>query len=104
MELPSRPGQALQLPKELLGDVYADPYAKKKAHDHGDLPQAGKSLSKAEVAALKEEVWGPRSDRFCHGLKFTFRKFGSIFINSFVHKTYPTITRILRPRPRSLVR
>ena len=46
-------GQALHIPKEILGDVYADPYAK-KGHNHGDLLQAGKSLSKAEVAALKE--------------------------------------------------
>jgi hypothetical protein len=53
-----RIGQALHLPKELLGDVYADPYAKKK-HGHAELQQAGKPLSNAEVAALKEEVGLP---------------------------------------------
>ena len=50
--LKSSVGEALHLPKELLGDPYADPYVK-KTHN---LTQAGKSLSKAEVAALKEEV------------------------------------------------
>lgn len=46
-------GDALRLPKELLGDVYADPYEKPK---RGGGSAAGQSLSKADVAALKEEV------------------------------------------------
>jgi len=40
--LHSSVGQAMHLPAELLGDIYADPYAKKTRPADRDLPMAGR--------------------------------------------------------------
>ena len=68
----SRPcgeGQALHLPAELLGDIYADPYAKKTQPADRDLPMAGAALSREDVAHLKGSVmtgWhGAGTRKYC---------------------------------------